>query len=180
MTSKEPPAEQSGMPDARAQLQTHFSTPAAQHGKQWSKLWDAGDFLPWDRGIPNPALTETLAGLQNLIGGCFSETGRGPIRRKKALVPGCGRGYDVLLLASFGYDAYGLEVSETAVKRCLEEQQIHAEKYPARNEEAGVGSVMFVAGDFFSDSWIEALEGTDTFDLIYDYTVTLFSHSVFS
>lgn len=34
----------------------------------------------------------------------------------KALVPGCGKGYDVLLLSAFGYDATGLEISSKALE----------------------------------------------------------------
>ena len=53
------------------------------------------------------------------IGGPIAQDGQ----RRKALVPGCGRGVDVLLLASFGYDAYGLECSATAVDACKKEEK---------------------------------------------------------
>ncbi|KID90366.1 thiol methyltransferase, partial [Metarhizium majus ARSEF 297] len=42
----------------------------------WASLWDKCDNLPWDRGFP------------------IAEDGE----RRKALVPGCGRGVDVLLI----------------------------------------------------------------------------------
>ena len=80
----------------------------------WSTLWDEGDFLPWDRATPNPALDDVLAYRQDLIGDCFVGDGKDGQRRKKALLPGCGRGYDVMLLANFGYDSYGLEISGSA------------------------------------------------------------------
>ena len=79
-------------------------------------------------------------------------------------------------MASFGYDAYGLEISETAVQRCKEEHEKNGHKYPAKDEKKGVGSVHFINGDFFDKGlhWIlnvTELESSQTFQLIYDYTV---------
>lgn len=160
--------------EARARLMSHFADDSAARPDRWADLWDKGDFLPWDRGQPNPALIDVLADRQDFIGDCMKEGASGQKRRKRALVPGCGRGYDVLLLASFGYDAYGLEVSETAVKRCLEEQQASGEKYPVKNEAVGAGKAVFLNSDFFGDSWIEPTGGKEM-DLIYDYTVSLYT-----
>jgi SAM-dependent methyltransferase len=91
----------------------------------------------------------------------------------KALVPGCGKGYDVLLLAAFGYDAYGLEISDTALEaaRATEKDMSGKEVYQTR---AGVqrGSVNWLHGDFFSDGFLDGLPGVAKFDLIYDYTVS--------
>ena len=126
--------------------------------------------------MPNPALEDTLTDKKYLLGSCFREDHLGNKRRKAALVPGCGKGYDVLLLASFGYHAFGLEVSETAVKRCYEEQKINGHKYPARYDYAGSGSVTFIVGDFFSLDWLEKLNRAA--DLIYDYTVGLLLASI--
>ena len=157
--------------DARARLQEHFSTTDSEHGDRWSKLWDAGDFLPWDRGQPNPALEDVLSQHVSVLGTatCMRD-GTERTHRAKALVPGCGRGYDVLLLASFGYDAYGLEISESAVQKCREEQQKNGHKYPPRDKSIGAGNVQFVKGDFFkSDQWLGQV-GDEHFDLIYDYT----------
>lgn len=126
--------------------------------------------------MPNPALEDTLSDREDLLGPCFTKDSAGNPRRKRALVPGCGKGYDVLLLASFGYDAFGLEVSETAVKRCYEEQGLHGSKYPVRNADAGAGTVMFLLGDFFATDWMRNIDGDGKVDMIYDYTVrTLFA-----
>lgn len=162
-------------PDDRARLLALFSGDT-KHNDTWSKLWDKGDFLPWDRGTPNPALEDILLERQGLIGDCFVPDDHGRRRRKKALVPGCGRGYDVLLLASFGYDAYGLEVSYSAVQRCRREQEINGHKYPIRNKDAGEGRVEFLMGDFFGDSWTNNVDGGPIFELIYDYTVGAANH----
>lgn len=159
----------------RARLMSHFAGDASKHPNQWSALWDKGDFLPWDRGVPNPALADTLTDPKDLLGSCFTGSASGHRRRKKALVPGCGKGYDVLLLASFGYDAFGLEVSETAVTRCYEEQKANGHRYPVRNEIDGAGKVRFESGDFFSAEWIKGIADDGKVDLIYDYTVSIIS-----
>ena len=158
--------------ETRARLMSHFAGDTSKHTTKWSDLWDKGDFLPWDRGMPNPALVDVIADRQDLIGTCFSQDISGNKRRKQALVPGCGKGYDVLLLASFGYDAVGLEVSETAVKTCYEEQKVHGNKYPVRDEKIGQGRVSFLLGDFFGTSWMSDIQGDGKIDLIYDYTVS--------
>ncbi|KAL8950337.1 MAG: hypothetical protein Q9222_003623 [Ikaeria aurantiellina] len=154
-------------PVERSRLSTHFDVPNSRHLERWASLWAAGDFLPWDRGAPNPAFVDLLDQKEDRIGDCFVTEYSGGKRRKKALVPGCGRGYDVLLLASHGYDAYGLEVNDEAVKKCLEEQKINGDKYPAKDTTAGVGKSTFLKGDFFASEWSHGM----AFDLIYDYTL---------
>lgn len=157
--------------ESRAKLASHFASDPAADGQKWAQLWDQGDFLPWDRRGPNPAFEDFLAQSQDLIGHSVIKDPNGNQRRKKALVPGCGRGYDVLLLASFGYDAVGLEVSETAVKRCWEEKEKNGGEYPVMDEDAGAGDFSFVQGDFFKSEWLRPDVGKDgVFDLIYDYT----------
>ncbi|KAL8775036.1 MAG: hypothetical protein Q9209_000515 [Squamulea sp. 1 TL-2023] len=155
--------------DDRSRLSTHFDVPESSHANRWAQLWDAGDFLPWDRGGPNPAFKDLLMEKKGLIGEYFVVKGDGTKRRKTALVPGCGRGYDVLLLASHGYDAYGLEVSEKAVERCLEEKKNKGYKYMADMHSDGGGKSTFLKGDFFATQWTDAVPD-GKFDLIYDYT----------
>lgn len=134
----------------------------------WSSLWDKGDDLPWDRGCPNPALEDTLIQRAGTIGGPLAQDGQ----RRKALVPGCGRGFDVLLLASFGYDAYGLECSAAAVDACNKEQQENSGSYPVRDDKVGQGKAIFVQGDFFDDAWLKEVGiPRNGFDVVYDYTV---------
>lgn len=154
--------------DARARLRQHFDTSVENHPDRWDHLWKAADFLPWDRGQPNPALVDTLLSKKDILG---SAVGDG--RRMKALVPGCGRGYDVLLLASFGYDAVGVETSEAAVAAAEQEKRKAQEQdtYPVADETVGRGSATFVKGDFFDDTWVAQAGCSDGFDLIYDYTV---------
>lgn len=117
-------------------------------------------------------------------------------QRKKALVPGCGRGYDVLSLASLGYDTFGLDGSENAIlaARKLEaEEEISCESDAYRLREdplVGKGKIQFIIGDFFHEDFLAAITTTTTthgdssdstsndtlptteekFDLIFDYT----------
>ena len=158
----------------REKLRSHFqSHTGPSEGSGWSKLWEQG-FLPWDKGTPNPALIDTLrAHRQDLLSNpsTNSPTSSGKsVSRPRALVPGCGKGYDVLLLASAGYDAVGLEVSEVAIQQAEAVAKEQATKYPVFDEEVGRGSVKFVRGDFFQDEW-QAAAGGGVYDLIYDYTV---------
>nr|KMM64443.1 thiol methyltransferase 1 [Coccidioides posadasii RMSCC 3488] len=139
-------------------------------GEVWDDLWKESR-TPWDRGSHNPALEDALVEKRGFFGAPVFEDE--PLRRKKALVPGCGRGVDVFLLASFGYDAYGLEYSKTAVDVCLKEMEKYGEggKVPPRDEKVGSGKVMFLEGDFFKDDWVKEAGVEDgVFDLIYDYT----------
>jgi hypothetical protein len=153
--------------EARAKLRSHFSTfQGPSYADGWDKLWQAGDFLPWDRFAPSPALIDTLVNRHSVIGN--HEVGG---RRKKALVPGCGRGVDVLLLESYGYDAIGLEYSPKAVEECEKYAKERGGEYEMK---VPGGSRMYVQGDFYKDNWLEkvGMKKGDTFDLIYDYTVS--------
>jgi len=158
----------------RTRLQEHF-LPFVQslHPSRWDDLWKTQDFLPWDRGTYNPALADVLTQRSDLLGApTVIDDSTGVKRRKRALVPGCGKGYDVLLLASFGYDSYGVEASANAVRACEKYAEEAAEGYMARDPEVGSGSVKFLYGDFFKDGWVGEVDGGlgEGFDVIYDYT----------
>jgi hypothetical protein len=141
----------------------------------WASLWDKSDNLPWDRGFPNPALEDTLVQRAGTIGGPIAQDGR----RRKALVPGCGRGVDVLLFASFGYDAYGLECSAAAVEAGKKEEQENHGRYRVRDEKVGKGKVTFVQGDFFDNAWLKEIGvPRNGFDVIYDYTVCILTANI--
>lgn len=146
-----------------------------QHSDQntaWDALWK-NQTTPWDRGVHNPALEDTLLQKTGFLGKAVAESEGGEKRRKKALVPGCGRGVDVFLLAEFGYDAYGLECSGTALEECKKEAEKVKDGLKARDQEVGMGSYTFLEGDFFKDGWLkEAGLEQGCFDIIYDYTVS--------
>jgi SAM-dependent methyltransferase len=161
-------AEAAKLPDdARERLRQHFLHDRTPN--RWDELWKDGTFLPWDRGVPNPALEDTLVNT-TLIGSPLRQDGT----RKRALVPGCGKGYDVHLLAAHGYDAFGLEVGnavEAARKFAGEVSQ--REEYAAKDKTVGKGNVEFVEGDFYKGDWEKSVAGDQSgFDIIYDYTVS--------
>ena len=150
--------------DARSQLSSHFSTrDISAHPEGWDELWVNG-FIPWDKGFPSPALVDLLEERQDLL---LLKRGR-----KKALVPGCGKGYDALLLSAWGYDAYGLDFSANALESAkkVESEMDGKGVYKTRPGETK-GKVVWVAGDFFKDEFLKVVEGEAKFDLIYDYTV---------
>ncbi|ODH26282.1 hypothetical protein ACO22_04703 [Paracoccidioides brasiliensis] len=160
-------------------LSEHFSKfQPDNQADAWDELWKK-ETTPWDRGEYNPALEDALLQRQGYLGNALrsdkevlgsGEESNGK-KRKKALVPGCGRGFDVFLLAGFGYDAYGLEYSDTAVGICREEAAKVGDNLPVRDEQIGKGKVTFIQGDFFQNDWLEKIGvGWGGFDLIYDYT----------
>lgn len=151
--------------DARQRLFSHFASAKSptEHGKQWDALWKE-DWLPWDKGFPNPALVDLLSARYQDLPPKFDG------KRRKALVPGCGKGYDVLLLAAYGYDAYGLEVSSTALDACRKVEKEFAGKDVYEKKVDG-GSVTWLLGDFWKNESLKEVEGEANFDLIYDYTV---------
>jgi hypothetical protein len=178
-------------------LRSHFASldPAA-HGSGWDALWAEGTFIPWDRGYANPALIDFLASPSNPPTSSDENPTPGAPKpntvdgegvrlprvlkddgsRRKALVPGCGKGYDVALLASWGYDAYGLEVSshaaDGATKYLAEPGPGPLEgEYKVKDEKVGTGVKKCLIGDFFEDAWIKEIGGEAGFDLIYDNTV---------
>ncbi|KAI9809404.1 MAG: hypothetical protein M1826_003917 [Phylliscum demangeonii] len=155
--------------EVRERMLAHFDgTPLSKIGAKWDQLYQDGHFLPWDRQKPNPALEDLLNDRHHLLGSVWVDD-EGGRRRRRALVPGCGIGYDVLLLSSFGFDAYGLEISASALEKSKEFARTHAGDYPPRTE-AGPGSVTFLLGDFFEDNWRQEVKGGGSFELCYDYT----------
>jgi len=149
--------------------------PLASHGDKWDALWRE-DFTPWDRGGPSAALDEILAraARRELEAGVLSPPAGPGAARRTALVPGCGRGHDALLLAAWGYDVVGLDYSAEAVRRAAENMAAvydGDEAYRARDGVGARGRVVWLAGDFFADDFVREA-GIDTFDLIFDYTVS--------
>ncbi|KAL2843194.1 S-adenosyl-L-methionine-dependent methyltransferase [Aspergillus pseudodeflectus] len=172
-------------------LISHFEdreTP--DHGKAWSDLWDSGESDLWDRGLPSPALIDLIEEYDTTLFYPFRKTESGERNgRKSVLVPGCGRGYDVIALSLHGFDAYGLEISATAISEAQALAQTElaspsAENFGARRttsttalrghgndaEDLAVspGTPRFLQGDFFDSSWSDALGFQ--FDVVYDYT----------
>ena len=112
-------------------------------------------------------------------------------QRKKVLVPvsflivhqskcmtesdtqGCGKGYDVVMLALHGFDVVGLELSSkgAAVAEMYARNELQMpQEYNfglEASKKSDPGSVSFIQGDFFQP---DSARG-QKFDIIYDYTV---------
>ncbi|KAF2707827.1 S-adenosyl-L-methionine-dependent methyltransferase [Pleomassaria siparia CBS 279.74] len=173
MATNPPPATKANQDRLAAFFTSH---PPTTHPSRWDDLWRAGDFLPWDRGCANPALIDLLFHPSSSTFTLDSpKTSDG--KRKRALVPGCGKGYDVALFAAAGYDALGLEVSEKAANVARDwlsgddAKEGKEGEYKARDEDIGTGATQVVNGDFFEDGWLAGAGGLgEGFDVIYDNT----------
>ncbi|KAH0593889.1 hypothetical protein MHUMG1_08211 [Metarhizium humberi] len=140
-----------------------------QQSSGWTELWETDQSDLWDRGKPSPALVDFIESDPEVLSNMGSK------KRPKALVPGCGKGYDVVALALHGFDSYGLEISDkgAAVARQYAESELAEPSeynfHDVKTLSTGhVGDVAIIAGDFFQKGW-EPL-GLTGFDIIYDYT----------
>ncbi len=108
---------------------------------EWEARWREGR-TGWDRGRSAPALVSVVE--------------RGELPDGRALVPGCGAGYDVLTLASPERQVLGLDIAPTAVSR-----------FSALRSSAGVPEerARVEVADFFTFD-----PGPERFSLIFDYT----------
>ncbi|RSL81308.1 hypothetical protein CEP51_005927 [Fusarium floridanum] len=160
-------------------LEARFaSVPFTDHGSRWDSCWREAR-TPWDRGSASIALHDLLAQRPDLVPpsqhhdhrGQLLRDSVGAVRKKTALVPGCGRGHDVLLLSSWGYDVWGLDYSAAAKEEAIKNQK-HAEAEGLYRAVDGLdkGKIHWVTGDFFSEDWTKPIGADVKFDLIYDYT----------
>jgi hypothetical protein len=102
----------------------------------WDELYQKGEVF-WDKGTSSPPMQQYLE--------------RHPVNGR-ALVPGCGRGHEVVLALKHGLDATGLDIAPTGVAeaRAL---------YPQLAER-------FVVGDLFNPP--AAMRGA--FDVVLEHT----------
>jgi SAM-dependent methyltransferase len=103
----------------------------------WKQAWEESR-TPWDAGEPSPTLLRLL------------DEDRVP--SGAILVPGCGTGYDLAVLAREDRHVVGLDLSPIAREAFLI-------RYPSLP-----GNVRYEVGDFFQYAADEA------FDFIWDYT----------
>lgn len=101
----------------------------------------------------------------------YQAVSEGVCRNMPWLTRSGGRGYDVLLLASLGYDCYGLDASQTAVDAALKHQKESKTdgQYAPHDQTIGSGESKFLVRDFFKDDFLAETKG-GKFDLIFDYT----------
>lgn len=109
---------------------------ASAHPDFWDQRYAAGR-TPWDAGRVPPALARHLA----------AHPGRG----ERALIPGCGSGYEVAAFAAAGYEVTAIDFSPVAVARA--------------RAQVGAGLAgRIVEGDFFTTTFAAP------FDVIYERT----------
>ncbi|KAF9695177.1 hypothetical protein EKO04_006863 [Ascochyta lentis] len=160
---------------SRTQLVTHFDDYRSRdkQGAGWSSLWDSDKSDLWDRGRPSPALVGFLCTQPLGV-----ELGMST-RQLKALVPGCGRGHDVAMLALNGIEVWGLEVSQKAVDTA--NANIKSQLANPSDNNFGEGqrsskpaaAAKVILGDFFQRDWESEIGNEfEGFDLIYDYTAS--------
>ncbi|KAK3491447.1 S-adenosyl-L-methionine-dependent methyltransferase [Neurospora crassa] len=185
VSDPQPPLNNSSAGDHAIQSQFHRlrslfkDSDYSTHPERWDTLWKEF-FTPWDRGGPSQALDEVLSLHREPFPNAPSTAHDWDKSKPKALVAGCGRGHDVLLLSAHGYDVYGLDSSVTSMEEARKNEKRVAEEdaegkwkevYAPRRE-LGV-RVMWVAGDFFEDNWVNDSgygKVKTGFDLIFDYT----------
>jgi len=106
---------------------------------EWDQRYKDGD-KPWDKGTATPVILELAQQTSDYF-----------VAGSKVLVPGCGLGHDVALLRELGLEAFGLDISETALKA-------------AKDTYSDLGDVWLTA-DLFN---LSAKEGL--YDLIWEHT----------
>ena len=120
---------------------TTMATNTNLHAEDWELIWKNG-INPGERfdiGSPHPVLARLI--------------NEGKIPLGDALVPGCGRGYDVALLSQNQRKAIGLDMSQT----CVEESNKYLKSVLGDDANAKV-----LCEDFFDHS--------GSYSFVYDYT----------
>lgn len=107
--------------------------------KQWYEKWYAGKekIFAWNIGRPHAGLTEILDD--------------GILKSGGVLVPGCGTGYDAILLAERGFDVVAFDFSANAIRKAQSKAKVkHRRK----------GSLTFVVADIYDlpDSYRKAFD----------------------
>ncbi|HXG47257.1 MAG TPA: methyltransferase domain-containing protein [Methylomirabilota bacterium] len=105
----------------------------------WEKRYQTGD-MPWEKGEPSPGLVDFLAAHPELP-------------RGRVAVPGCGTGHDVRAWARAGFEAWGFDFADSAIRLGLE-----------RTEAAGL-KARFVRSNFLKDPPPAA------FDWLFEHTL---------
>ncbi|KAL5578610.1 hypothetical protein UlMin_011052 [Ulmus minor] len=105
----------------------------------WEECWQQG-LTPWDLGRPTPTLLHLH---QN-----------GSLPKGRALIPGCGTGYDVVAIADPQRYVVGLDISDNAIHKAIKLSSSHP----------NASYFTFLKADFFT--W----HPTDLFDFVFDYT----------
>ncbi|KAA8497853.1 putative thiol methyltransferase 2 [Porphyridium purpureum] len=129
----------------------------------WESKWETSS-TPWDCGAAHPYLKRFLetgeyGRLRQQIAesGVSTDESAPPLKPRSALIPGCGSGYDAVLVGAFANQVTAVDLSGIAVKRM---------ENLAR--EADLTNVKGVVANFFvTQDWMS--QGAP-FDFIFDDT----------
>jgi SAM-dependent methyltransferase len=117
--------------------------------RDWNNAYENED-TPWDKGYAAPPLEEFLELLNCRKVGRSSQASRK--LQGRVLVPGCGTGHDVRLLAAQGAEVVGLDIAPGALTK--------AGAFPT------VGSETFALGDFLD----LPKDYHNAFDWVFEHT----------
>lgn len=112
--------------------------------RNWEKAWQM-NVTPWETNAVTPPLIEYFNTKKSMY----------KLSECRALVPGCGSGFDCLYLKQLGFgQVVGLDISETAISIAKQ----NSIKNSFQNND-----LSFYCGDFFQ------FEDKQKFDFIFDY-----------
>lgn len=121
----------------RSTCQSCCGTQSDLSSEAWQARYESGN-TGWDRGMPSPMLTKWIEA--------------GELKPCRILVPGCGRGHEVVTLAEAGFEVTAIDFADDAIAAL-------SNQLSQRSLQANI-----VRSDLF------AFESTETFDAIYEQT----------
>ena len=95
-----------GRTTAKQKCRSFCSDKAHLSSADWQERYDSGE-TGWDRGEPSPMLANWLSS--------------GELQPCAILVPGCGRGHEVIALAEAGFDVTAIDFADAAVQSLSDE-----------------------------------------------------------
>lgn len=106
----------------------------------WEARYQTGE-MPWEKGEPSPGLADFLVAHPDLP-------------RGTVCVQGCGTGHDVRAWARHGFEAFGYDLSSSAIQLCREKTQ-----------GTGLKNVQYQLADFLADA------PPRQFDWLFEHTL---------
>ena len=134
----------------RKEVEGEFAHP------RWQEMY-ANEYPPrFDKLCAAPILQKLV-----LEESTFPQSGR-------CLVPGCGRGYDVTIIASATRYCLGVDIAPAAISSARErlEQQFEMAQHLVVDPQPPLGSCEFKCANFFD---LDTEHPENLFDLVYDY-----------
>ena len=167
--------------DQVQEVAKEMSKVVVRSSSDWEKVWITGGkdgslIMPGDKfdaGKPSPMLEHVIAA--SITDTNINSFGAVDVKDKRVLVPGCGRGYDVIAFYEAGAsESLGIDLAPTGVEVAQEVLANHALSDAAKMK------CKVVEADFYtlpssdhmmpSSSSSSSGDALNTFDIVYDYT----------